>query len=138
MMQLKDVLKNKKGEPVTVLETSTVAFAIRTMHAKWVGSVMVQGADGGPVGILTERDILRLYAEGAGQGSLPDTVMGWVLGLVQNSQRLHTLHHLGMWAVVTFVLVHVYAAIREDILSRQSMISSMVSGERLFRDDLAD
>lgn len=66
MMQLKDVLKNKKGEPVTVLETSTVAFAIRTMHAKWVGSVMVQGADGGPVGILTERDILRLYAEGAG------------------------------------------------------------------------
>jgi Ni/Fe-hydrogenase 1 B-type cytochrome subunit len=43
-----------------------------------------------------------------------------------------------MWAIVTFVIVHVYAAVREDILSRQSMISSMVSGERLFRDDLKD
>ncbi len=76
-----------------------------------------------------------LYAEGAGQGSLPDTFFGWVLGLVQNSQRLHTLHHLGMWAIVVFMLIHIYAAIREDIMSRQSMVSTMISGHRTFKDD---
>ena len=64
MLQLKDVLKNKGGEPVTVPEASTVASAIRTMNAKRVGSVMVQGPGGEPMGILTERDVLRLYAEG--------------------------------------------------------------------------
>ena len=76
-----------------------------------------------------------LYAEGAGQGSLPDTAMGWVLGLVQNSQRLHTAHHLGMWAIVVFMIIHIYAAIREDIMSRQSMVSTMISGHRTFKDD---
>jgi Ni/Fe-hydrogenase 1 B-type cytochrome subunit len=40
-----------------------------------------------------------------------------------------------MWALVAFVIVHVYAAIREDIMSRQSIISSMISGERQFRDE---
>ena len=75
-----------------------------------------------------------LYAEGAGQGSLPDTAMGWVLGLVQNSQRLHTLHHLGMWAIVVFMIIHIYAAIREDIMSRQSLISTMVSGWRMYKE----
>ena len=79
-----------------------------------------------------------LYAEGAGQGSLPDTVFGWVLGLVQNSQRLHTLHHLGMWAIVIFTIIHIYAAIREDIMSRQSMVSTMISGTRTFKDDRPD
>ena len=51
-----------------------------------------------------------------------------------NSQDVHTYHHLGMWALVMFVTVHVYAAIREDIMSRQSIISSMISGERQFRE----
>lgn len=76
-----------------------------------------------------------LYAEGAGQGSLPDTFMGWVLGLVQNSQRLHTLHRFGMWSIVIFAIIHIYAALREDIMSRQSMISTMISGHRTFKDD---
>lgn len=79
-----------------------------------------------------------IYAEGAGQGSLPDSIFGWVLGLVQNSQRLHTLHHLGMWAIVIFMIIHIYAAIREDIMSRQSMVSTMISGHRTFKDDRAD
>ena len=76
-----------------------------------------------------------LYAEGAGQGSFYDTLFGWALGLVGNSQRLHTLHHLGMWLIVIFTIIHIYAAVREDIMSRQSMISTIVSGWRTFKDD---
>jgi Ni/Fe-hydrogenase 1 B-type cytochrome subunit len=76
-----------------------------------------------------------LYAEGAGQGSLPDIVMGWLIGLVGNTQILHSIHHLGMWFIVVFMIIHIYAAIREDILSRQSMVSTMISGHRTFKDD---
>ena len=34
------------------------------MHAEKVGSVMVPDAEGCPVGIFTERDVVRMYAEG--------------------------------------------------------------------------
>lgn len=64
MMQLKEVLKNKGGQPVTVSTTATVADAIRAMSDYRVGSVMVPYADGTPAGIFTERDVLRLCAEG--------------------------------------------------------------------------
>ena len=45
---------------------------------------------------------------------------------------------MGMWVLVIFIVVHIYAAVREDIMSRQSMISSMISGERQFRDESAE
>lgn len=75
-----------------------------------------------------------LYGEGAQAGSWADRVFGWVLPLCGGSQAVHGWHHLGMWIIVTFVIVHVYAAIREDIMSRQSMISTIVSGWRMFKD----
>ncbi len=75
-----------------------------------------------------------LYSEGAGQGSLPDQAAGWVLTLFGNSQIVHSVHHLGMWFIVIFMIIHIYAAIREDIMSRQSMVSTMISGTRTFKD----
>lgn len=76
-----------------------------------------------------------LYAEGALKGSIPDVLFGWVHAWVLNTQRLHTLHHLGMWWIVIFMIIHIYVAIREDIMSRQSIVSTMISGHRTFRDD---
>ena len=64
MLRLKEILTNKGGRPVTVPEASTVGSAIRLMNEHRVGSVMVQGANGEPIGILTERDVVRLYAQG--------------------------------------------------------------------------
>ncbi|MGQ9369496.1 Ni/Fe-hydrogenase, b-type cytochrome subunit [Azospirillum sp. ST 5-10] len=75
-----------------------------------------------------------LYSEGAGRGSWQDALFGWVIPLFGQSQDVHTWHHLGMWAIVLFVMVHVYAAVREDIMSRQSIISTMISGVRTFKD----
>ena len=63
-MNLKDVLTGKGSRVVTVSAKSSVADAIRTMHAQKVGAVMVPGAEGCPVGIFTERDVVRLYADG--------------------------------------------------------------------------
>lgn len=81
---------------------------------------------------------LALYAEGAQEGSLTATLFGWVHGLSWNSQRLHTLHHLGMWWILIFMIIHIYVAIREDIMSRQSIVSTMISGHRTFKDDRDD
>ncbi len=75
-----------------------------------------------------------LYGEGAQAGSWSARMFGWVIPLIGDSQQVHSLHHLGMWVIVTFVIVHVYAATREDIVSRQSIISTMVSGWRMFKD----
>ena len=64
MMQLKEVLKIKGGLPVTVLASATVADAIHAMNEHKVGSVIIPNADGSPAGIFTERDVLKLCAEG--------------------------------------------------------------------------
>ncbi len=79
-----------------------------------------------------------LYSEGVGRGSFVDVLFGPLLDLVGGSQTMHTLHHLGMWAILIFVMIHIYAAIREDIMSRQSMVSTMISGTRTFKDDDPD
>jgi CBS domain-containing protein len=64
-MKLEDVLVAKgRRRVVTVSSKSSVADAIRAMHAEKVGAVMVPDAEGCPVGIFTERDVVRLYAEG--------------------------------------------------------------------------
>lgn len=75
-----------------------------------------------------------LYAEGAQAGSWQDRLFGWVIPLFGQSQDVHTWHRLGMWAMIIFVIVHVYAAIREDIMGRQSVVSTMISGHRTFKD----
>ena len=63
-MQLKDVLAAKGRRVVSVSAKSSVADAIRTMHGENVGSVVVPDSDACRVGIFTERDVLRMYAEG--------------------------------------------------------------------------
>jgi Ni/Fe-hydrogenase 1 B-type cytochrome subunit len=76
-----------------------------------------------------------LYSEGAGRGGWMDWAFGWVIPLFGSSLDVHMWHRMGMWALVIFTILHVYAAIREDIMSRQSMVSTMISGHRTFKDD---
>ena len=75
-----------------------------------------------------------LYGEGAQMGSWQERLFGWVIPLMGQSQDVHTWHHLGLWGLVIFVILHVYAALREDIMGRSSVISTMVSGHRTFKD----
>jgi len=39
-----------------------------------------------------------------------------------------------MWYILLFVIVHIYLVVREDIMSRQTMVSTMVNGWRFFKD----
>jgi Ni/Fe-hydrogenase 1 B-type cytochrome subunit len=77
-----------------------------------------------------------LYGEGTQAGSWAHNLFtSWVIPLFGgNSQTVHTFHRLGMWVMVCFVIVHIYAAIREDIMGRQSIVSTMISGHRTFKD----
>lgn len=47
-----------------------------------------------------------------------------------NSLDIHSWHRLGMWLIFVFVIFHVYLAIREDIMSDDTMISTIVNGYR--------
>ncbi|MGZ4960204.1 MAG: Ni/Fe-hydrogenase, b-type cytochrome subunit [Methylomonas sp.] len=77
-----------------------------------------------------------LYGEGAGVGSWAQVLFSsWLLPLFGDSQSVHSWHHLAMWLMVCFVLVHVYVAVREDKLSSQSLLSTIVTGWRSFKDD---
>jgi len=75
-----------------------------------------------------------MYGEGAQMGSWQEQMFGWVIPLFGQSQDVHTWHRMGMWALIMFVILHVYAAIREDIMGRQSIVSTMISGSRTFKD----
>ena len=82
---------------------------------------------------------LALYSEGLGTDSVLYAMFGWVFGLFGNNPHIvHTFHHLGMWWILIFMIIHIYVAIREDIMSRQSIVSTMISGHRTFKDDRPD
>jgi Ni/Fe-hydrogenase 1 B-type cytochrome subunit len=75
-----------------------------------------------------------LYGEGLGMQSWAfRAVSSWMLPLLGSSQNAHTLHHLGMWYLVVFTLVHLYMVVREDICSRETVISTMVNGWRVLK-----
>jgi len=62
-MRLSDVLDSKGWETVVTNENVTVTEAVKTMCDKHVGAVVITDAKGQIAGIVTERDILRRYAE---------------------------------------------------------------------------
>lgn len=76
-----------------------------------------------------------LYSQGTGDGSWADVMFGWVFAIEPSSQAVRMWHLLGMWVMVTFVIVHIYMVIRADVVSRQNGVSAMIDGYRRFKDD---
>jgi Ni/Fe-hydrogenase 1 B-type cytochrome subunit len=75
-----------------------------------------------------------MYSEGEGKGSWADRLFGWVIPLFGQSQDVHTWHHLCMWLIVVFTTVHLYMVIRQDVTTRESILSTMIGGYRTFKD----
>lgn len=77
---------------------------------------------------------LALYAEGLGMDHW--LYRYWAEGFIKafgGSIDVHAYHRFGMWVLICFVMVHIYVAIREEIMGPQSMISTMISGWRMFK-----
>lgn len=66
----------------------------------------------------------------ADPGGLFDQLFGWTRQLPGGIQGVRLFHHMATWAIVTFVPVHVYLGVREDVLDREGTISSILSGGR--------
>jgi len=64
-MQVRDVLKSKGGQIITVDQEATVGEAIARMVEHNIGSLPVTNDRGVLVGVFSERDVLR----GVHQGS---------------------------------------------------------------------
>ena len=64
LMNLDEVLAGKGRRVVTVSGKSSITDAIRTMQAEKVGAVLVPDSGRCPVGIFTERDVVRMHADG--------------------------------------------------------------------------
>jgi Ni/Fe-hydrogenase 1 B-type cytochrome subunit len=74
-----------------------------------------------------------LYGEGLGLGSWADTWFGWVFIWLGDAQNVRMWHILGMWLFIMFSILHIYMAIRADIMTRQSSVSTILSGWRTYR-----
>jgi len=83
--------------------------------------------------VLTILTGYAMLAEVSGHDSWEYHVFGWMMIIFPNTLDLHLVHRICMWFIVFFAFLHTYITIRDDILSRQTLISSLLSGERLFR-----
>lgn len=75
-----------------------------------------------------------LYSEGLGLESWADNLFGWVIPVMGGSQNLRMWHDFGMWLFLVFAIIHIYMAIRADLMGRQSSLRTIVTGWRTFRD----
>jgi Ni/Fe-hydrogenase 1 B-type cytochrome subunit len=57
-------------------------------------------------------------------------VFWWVGPLFGGIQNVRFVHHILMWAFIIFIPIHVYLAMRADILERGGVISSIITGGR--------
>lgn len=103
-MRISDVLRSKGSNVVTIGPDRTVLDVVRTLVRHNIGATVVV-EDGRPVGIVSERDILKLTARGPGAlasiqvralmtrdlvTSEPDDDLDHVMNLMTN----HRVRHL--------------------------------------------
>ncbi len=70
---------------------------------------------------------LAMYGEN-NPGGFTDTWFGWMIPLFGSSYNLHIVHHSAAWIFPFYVIVHLYAVFRHDIVDRTSVTSSIITG----------
>ena len=85
-MTVARILAGKGGDVVTVQPHRTVAEVSRVLSDRGIGAVVVAGADGEPVGIVSERDIVRAIAR-HGAGALTEAVTRYMTARVATTTR---------------------------------------------------
>jgi CBS domain-containing protein len=72
-MQVKDILRDKGREVISINSEATLSEAARLLASKRIGALVVRERDGSLAGILSERDIVRAVAL-ASVNALPQAV----------------------------------------------------------------
>ena len=76
-----------------------------------------------------------LYAQSAPGGAWY-TLIGWVVPLFGGMQIVRFVHHILTWVFLIFIPIHIYLAVRAELLEHTGTISSIVSGGRFVRPDI--
>ena len=56
--------------------------------------------------------------------------MGWMTPLMGGIQVVRFIHHVLTWVFLIFIPIHVYLAMRADLLERAGVVSSIITGGR--------
>ena len=72
-MIVKTILSAKGNDVISIEPTATLETAVRTLAEHRIGALLVLGTDRRVIGILSERDIVRVIAK-EGAGALSQTV----------------------------------------------------------------
>ncbi|UCH09548.1 MAG: Ni/Fe-hydrogenase, b-type cytochrome subunit [Fidelibacterota bacterium] len=70
---------------------------------------------------------LAMYGEN-NPGGFIDATFGWVVLLFGSSFSMHTMHHLVAWVFPVYLVLHLYAVVRHDVVDRSSVTSSIITG----------
>jgi Ni/Fe-hydrogenase 1 B-type cytochrome subunit len=76
-----------------------------------------------------------LYAQAA-PGGMWYRLVGWIVPLFGGIQIVRFVHHLLTWVFLIFAPIHIYLALRAEVLERSGTISSIISGGRFVRADV--
>ncbi len=74
-----------------------------------------------------------LYAQQYPWGTTWMNLFGWVTVLLGEPQTVRTVHIFTMWYLLIFAFIHMYMVFREDIMSGESVIGTMINGIRMFK-----
>jgi Ni/Fe-hydrogenase 1 B-type cytochrome subunit len=55
-------------------------------------------------------------------------LFGWVPDVMFGVQGVRLIHHLVMWAILAFMIHHIYSALLVDHLERNGLMASIFSG----------
>jgi CBS domain-containing protein len=117
-MRIKDILRGKGTDVVTIRPTETVPEAIKRLNEHNIGGLVVTSESGVVVGIITERDILRETAERCEQIQLtlvgdvmtrdviigvPEDNLDYVMGIMSKNRIRHlpVLEESGLVGIIS-------------------------------------
>lgn len=86
------------------------------------------------IGLIMVITGFAMYGQ-ANPGGLIRAMTLWVPQLFGGMQVVRLVHHVLTWFFLIFVPIHIYLAIRADLLERAGTISSIISGGRFVSKD---
>jgi Ni/Fe-hydrogenase b-type cytochrome subunit len=87
------------------------------------------------VGAIMVATGFALYGQ-AQPGGFFYTVFGWIAPVFGGIQIVRFVHHVLTWVFLIFIPIHVYLAIRSDLLEHTGTVSSIITGGRFVRADI--
>jgi signal-transduction protein with cAMP-binding, CBS, and nucleotidyltransferase domain len=92
-MTVARILAAKGGDVVTIQPHRTIAEVARVLADRGIGAVIVAGADGDALGIISERDVVRAVAR-HGAGALNEAVTRYMTVKVATTTRQATVREV--------------------------------------------